>query len=150
MPVRGIDAASLATSWFGPVQRKYGECGRSTRTRRSAGFRPWIARLPPINVFASRHAGMPAESRSWVAARCLDRGPEGQASGGVSVAFDAERNAGLLRSCERDRCDLIWCSEPRQADPSRRATHDHLDRDVDLTKVGLDQILGGRQADDAR
>ncbi len=45
---RGADAAGLATSWPGPVYRKYAECGRSTRTRRSAGLRPWMGRLPPI------------------------------------------------------------------------------------------------------
>src|SRR5687768_1999025 len=33
--VFGALAAGLATSWFGPVYRKYGECGRSTRRRLS-------------------------------------------------------------------------------------------------------------------
>ena len=31
-----------------PVYRKYGACGRSTRTRRSPGLRPWSGRRPPI------------------------------------------------------------------------------------------------------
>src|SRR5262245_43581752 len=47
-PVRGADASGLATSWLGPVYRKYAACGRSTRTRRSPGFRPARERRPPI------------------------------------------------------------------------------------------------------
>ena len=46
--VVGADAASLAVSWPGPVQRKRAEWGRSTRTRRSPGLRPWSGRRPPI------------------------------------------------------------------------------------------------------
>ena len=49
-PVRGTDAASRATSWLGPVYRKNGACGRSTRTRRSPAFRPWSGRRPPITT----------------------------------------------------------------------------------------------------
>src|SRR5487761_2192173 len=47
-PERGSVAASLAVSIPVPVYRKYGECGRSTRTRRSPILRPWSGRRPPI------------------------------------------------------------------------------------------------------
>ena len=46
--MRGAVAAAFAVSIPGPVYRKYGECGRSTRTRRSATLRPWSGRRPPI------------------------------------------------------------------------------------------------------
>ena len=46
--VGGTNAASFAVSWPGPVQRNSAEWGRSTRTRRSPGLRPWRERRPPI------------------------------------------------------------------------------------------------------
>src|SRR6476659_2327170 len=46
--VGGTNAASFAVSCPGPVQRKRAEWGRSTRTRRSPGFRPCRDRRPPI------------------------------------------------------------------------------------------------------
>src|SRR5712671_944409 len=46
--VFGALAAGLATSWPGPEYRKYAEWGRSTRTRRSAGLRPFSGPLPAL------------------------------------------------------------------------------------------------------
>ena len=46
--VVGMLAASLAVSVPSPEYRKYGACGRSTRTRRSPGLRPCRGRRPPI------------------------------------------------------------------------------------------------------
>src|SRR6476661_1876312 len=56
--VVGTLAASFAVSCPLPVYRKYGACGRSTRTRLSPGLRPWSDRRPPImrGSFAMRRS----------------------------------------------------------------------------------------------
>src|SRR6185436_16981541 len=59
--VVGTLAASLAVSWPFPVYRKYGACGRSTRTRLSPGLRPCSDRRPPIMRRPSAMARSQAE-----------------------------------------------------------------------------------------
>ena len=66
-------AASLAVSVPSPVYRKYGAWGRSTRTRRSPGLRPWSGRRPPIIGRRARRSmsrsGRPtARIAAWTAA----------------------------------------------------------------------------------
>ena len=78
--VRGWLAAAFATRRFGPAYRKYGEWGRSTRTRRSAGFRPVSGRRPPITgPQRGRRAGsgrrLPARAPLRVDRRAARRGP---------------------------------------------------------------------------